>query len=449
MGEGAEQAEVSSQGGESTDGAPAQAEQDEQPEEPHSGEGEGATQVQEHFELFPLETVYHWWDRFERNRQWHQQQKDRLAERKREQLLKQQAKGLKLNMNVVQPEPEGPSVSLRHHDMARPIMWGGRIGGSRAPLVFLQGPSQALANYLRYDPLGPFTGGILEWMYSSHWDWERWGFREDGKEKVLKADWFAIPSSQAETEVFVPRMAKMDKMKRAPPRVEAFAEAFRAVNRETWSIIHDTLAGWRASRGGGRVLDEVAGSFLEHSHFGTIEAQIRWGDTSLLLPSHKDGATSLLHLGVTLGGRRVIRAGVFPSWDSWARSEENVWDEALWEEEHLKEVSMVPGSVYLSSPFCFEHGVRYEETIQHDPVIALQFRFAFRGTTGPDVNAVRNDVEMLDITRVIAGVLKVAADGGYIRLPSLDEVKSAENRLAMASRRARKKEQEAQDGMLQ
>merc|ERR1719464_2330112 len=198
-------------------------------------------------------------------------------------------------------------------------------------------------------------------------------------------------------------------------------------------------------RGRGKILDEVAESFLEHSHFGTIEAQIRWGDTKLRLPSHKDGATSLLHLGLTLGGRRIVRAGWFPSTDVAPKTEENVWDDILWDEEHLQEMKMLPGSCYLSSPFCFEHAVMYEETIQHDPVIALQFRFAFRGMTGPGVNAIRDTNEMLDITKIIAGALKVAADGGYVRLPTLEEVKSAETRLAMAARRNRKSEQLAKE----
>ena len=133
-----------------------------------------------------------------------------------------------------------PPEALRHEDPERPILHGTKIGAARAPIVFLEAGCPEVCTYLRYDPQGPFAGGILEWMYSAHWDWSEWGFAEDG-EKVYKADWFAVPSSKDEADIFVPRLATIKKMRRAPPRVEAFAEAFRAVNREVWAIIHDSL----------------------------------------------------------------------------------------------------------------------------------------------------------------------------------------------------------------
>ena len=103
---------------------------------------------------------------------------------------------------------------------------------------------------------------------------------------------------------------------------------------------------------------------------------------------------------------------------------------------------MAPGRAYLSSPFAFEHAVEYEETVEQDPVMALQFRFAFRDS-GPALNDIRGDDTMNEVTRIIAVALKTAADGGYVRMPSLEEVKSAEARLAAGKRRMRREAERA------
>merc|ERR1712179_230278 len=100
-----------------------------------------------------------------------------------------------------------------------------------------------------------------------------------------------------------------------------------------------------------------------------------------------DGAMSLLHLGLTLGGSRVLRVGAFEAEDSegnvwddngyYVKSREsNVWREDLWNHDDLFDTELVFGSTYLSSPFVFQHGVKHRKCDREDPVITLQCRLA-------------------------------------------------------------------------
>merc|ERR1712079_195845 len=98
-----------------------------------------------------------------------------------------------------------------------------------------------------------------------------------------------------------------------------------------------------------------------------IEAQAGPGFVSKKMQSHKDGATSLLHLGLTLGGRRTVRMGTYKRKDFHPQFRDaNVFDDNAWEERQrleqgeLHKVNMIATSAYISSPFLFEHGVEYE-----------------------------------------------------------------------------------------
>mmetsp|Transcript_93315 Transcript_93315/g.283316 ORF Transcript_93315/g.283316 Transcript_93315/m.283316 type:complete len:228 (-) Transcript_93315:107-790(-) len=211
--------------------------------------------------------------------------------------------------------------------------------------------------------------------------------------------------------------------------------ALRKVNQPCWAAMVEALAALKRAReredeelgqssGRGSLLGTFIECFRNKRHFGVVEAQLRWGNEKLRQPSHMDGATSLLHLGLTLGGRRTLRAGVFPT-HSEASGGKNVWDEAVWSPGHLKDTPMSPGSAYISSPFCFEHAVEYDGCAQTEPMIALMCRFGFPKDLGPLINNMRTD-DMLDITTVLASCLKAVACRGLLRMPSLAEVLQCE-----------------------
>mmetsp|Transcript_42596 Transcript_42596/g.121420 ORF Transcript_42596/g.121420 Transcript_42596/m.121420 type:complete len:469 (+) Transcript_42596:64-1470(+) len=355
---------------------------------------------------------------------------------------------------LLEREPRrGPAkaspVLFAHRFPESPVMYGGWFGQRRAPCVFIEAPCKEVLAYVQDDPLGPFVDiGKKE-------HWERCGFTQDTQESMFKLDWHAVPHLGPEADLFVPRAAKRGRLPRAPPRILAFIMAFRAVNQGCWSVIVDALRGLKLAREAAE--PEYAGSprakllgtliecFKNGRHLGVVEAQVRWGEKDCRMPSHKDGATSLLHLGLTLGGERTFRAGVFGASDSAGNSppragdgkatraeadpERNIWDLERWRPEHLREILMTPGAAYLSSPFLFEHGVEYDaESSQESPIIALQCRFAYPNDLGRHLNNLR-DADVAEIAEVVAEVLKSSSESARLRMPSLNEVIKGEARV--------------------
>merc|ERR1711879_758165 len=97
------------------------------------------------------------------------------------------------------------------------------------------------------------------------------------------------------------------------------------------------------------------------------------GEGNLILPSHRDGAASLLHMGLTLGGCRTLRVGAFAEPNEVSTKEKDVWDTWNWCHigqltRDLKDIKMSKGSAYISAPYCFEHGVRFEEGTRDEPI---------------------------------------------------------------------------------
>eukprot|EP00747_Dinoflagellata_sp_TGD_P032150 gnl/TRDRNA2_/TRDRNA2_135774_c1_seq1.p1 gnl/TRDRNA2_/TRDRNA2_135774_c1~~gnl/TRDRNA2_/TRDRNA2_135774_c1_seq1.p1 ORF type:complete len:454 (+),score=62.33 gnl/TRDRNA2_/TRDRNA2_135774_c1_seq1:194-1363(+) len=334
---------------------------------------------------------------------------------------------------------------FRHNDPQRPFLYGAWCGKLRSPTVLVEAPSHALTTFLREDPEGPFAGTVDDWPADTLDQnsaacsrWQRWGFEIDAREAILKADWHTLPHLGESARLFVPRMGKPGSIQKAPSRYIAFAEAFRVANKSCFDAIVEALKKLAAHAldQHGTVAARLVSSLIEciegKGHFGVVEAQVWWGDEKLLLPSHKDGATSLLHLGVTLGGIRTLRVGTFMSPDEAPDNKwlvEDVWDSWGWSQNGmlaagLKDVRMTRGSCYLSSPWCFEHGVRYEVGSRKEPVIALQCRFAFKPDLGNQVNRNRDDL-MLDISTLIATTLRDYSERGKLRMPTVQEVQVA------------------------
>jgi len=360
-----------------------------------------------------------------------------------------------------------PQVHFAHGDPTHPVVYGGWFGECRAPAVFLQAPSQELVSYILDDPLGPFAS----FKKNGKEQWKKWGFHEDERETIHKADWHAVPHIPGRARVFVPRHAEKAGLMPAPRRVMAFVMALRAVNQPCWNAIIDALVGLRiaheqekkeyATSDQCKVLRSIIDCFRNQRHFGVVEAQVRWGEESRKMPSHKDGATSMLHLGVTLGGHRVLRAGIFkaataignldnrsdesraanegPENQQAELGEKDVWNLDVWKAEHLNDMEMTPGCMYISSPFVFEHAVEYSACDESEPVIALQCRFAFPDELGQILNNMRTK-ETWEVSTIIAEVLKTAGKTNRLRLPTVNEVKQGEKHLQrMDDERAEKR----------
>ncbi|CAE8590988.1 unnamed protein product [Polarella glacialis] len=310
---------------------------------------------------------------------------------------------------------------------------GERCSGSRPPVSFLQATATAeLVEYLLEGGDGPFSGGTDSWPTwfsagppvetASSGRWESWGFEGSPKEPfLLKADWHCVPQWGTRHEAFVPRLGSCASIRRAPLRVTAFMEAFRQVNAACWQAFEDELEhlhsgpskSRRTSSGcppstkfeeeeeeddekeqepGDEDIKWFSGFLLEVLRsgglFGSIEAQVGPAVGWHQMRSHTDGTTGLLHLGLTLQGRRVLQLGLHDSpqlpdnansnnndnntnnnsnnnnsnSNSNRRRDPSVWDSEAWHNfagAHLVQVPMERGSAYLSSPFLFEHGVTY------------------------------------------------------------------------------------------
>ncbi|CAE8646262.1 unnamed protein product, partial [Polarella glacialis] len=210
---------------------------------------------------------------------------------------------------------------------SQPVFFGAQFPGGRAPAAFVEAQTRDLVRYLRADPSGPFVGSADYWHTACLQRspalrgpqgaaelprWQTWGFAADNAEPILKADWQAVPELPDPSDVFTPRSNSFAPLRRAPPRVRAFMSAFRDVNAACWDRIAraleglkvkgeelDRQEGWSEVRGLGRVATVFANALARRSHFGVVEAQV-WSGGCLSMRSHMDGATSMLHLGLTL-----------------------------------------------------------------------------------------------------------------------------------------------------
>jgi len=349
-----------------------------------------------------------------------------------------------LGIAVASAPPRSVGQIFRHHDERQSVAYGIQLPEGRAPLAFAEVVDEELARYLRDDPSGPFAGAAKGPVAE---DLGSWGFGVDKAEPIFKADWHALSFWGDSSDVFVPRKNALTPLPRAPPRVIAFIDAFRQVNSACWKRIVDALGRLREKAGAEeqKELVDIVGIFQRavesRSHFAAIEAQI-WSGGHLVMQSHTDGATAMLHLGLTLGGRRTLRVGKFSERHSPYRDqpmrrrgrrtgdEISVWNDEAYDERDIWDVAQVDGSAYLSLPFCFEHGVQYDSDTSQ-PVMALQCRFAFvNESEALEVNGQRTG-NMREVAETVADALAAAVDHNELRLPSLDEVQAVEAHLAL------------------
>lgn len=333
--------------------------------------------------------------------------------------------------------------TFQHHDETQPIAFGIQLPEGRSPLAFVEATALEVMDYLRDDPRAPFTC-IDEKLGES--GFRKWGFASDSGEPILKTDWHGQSSCGDGAKFFVPRLNALSPMRRAPPRIVAFIEAFRAVNIPCWKRVSEAMehVKKRALIEDNQELCNYADIFsraiTERTHFGGVEAQV-WRGGELVMKSHTDGAMGLLHLGLTLGGRRTLRVGKFSEQHSPYRSQESrrrgkrpgdevsVWNPAAYHKDELWDVEQVGGSAYLSLPFSFEHGVQYNKGNVADPVIALQCRFAFISEAEAlEVNGQRTG-NMRVIAEAMAEALSAAVDRSELRMPSLHEISALEAQL--------------------
>jgi len=319
------------------------------------------------------------------------------------------------------------SRRFRHFDPEWPLQAGIYFDGRRAPLVFALAESEQLTAYIRSDPLGPFAQELI-WpdailsserqAYENETDapcapgqWTAWGFQFSGKEQyLLKADWHTVNAWGNTCNMFAPRKGANTPCQMAPPRILAFMEAFRAVNEACWQKMVDGIQTVKAECTNKwdeqRLLSILLNAFEQGGHFAAVEVQAGPSLENHNMSWHRDGVSSLLHLAITLGGSRTIQ---FRS------------------PNEMHEVQLGPGSFYLSSPFLFDHGVRYARAGKDTgPLLTLMCRFGFLNEKDTLWAGGEHGPRMHNITEIIATCLKDAIDANEFRLPTLQEVRAWE-----------------------
>eukprot|EP00052_Salpingoeca_macrocollata_P009812 m.77101 g.77101 ORF g.77101 m.77101 type:complete len:310 (-) comp17263_c0_seq5:143-1072(-) len=180
-----------------------------------------------------------------------------------------------------------------------------------------------------------------------------------------------------------------------PLPLRAFTEAFRRIN--------DDLV--RRALRIGQPQAALASLYERGWQFADLAVQIHAADR--IGPEkvgwHIDAFNSMLHLAVSLQGRRALHVEHVPDPAQTEGEKHSYWQ--------------APGDVYLSLPNAFGHGVEYSETAWDSRIIAVQIRFLM---TEEDFA-----MQLQDLTPTVESVAAVLAEGNF-RLPTLQEVLAVE-----------------------
>eukprot|EP00658_Telonema_sp_P-2_P026355 TRINITY_DN20631_c0_g1_i1.p2 TRINITY_DN20631_c0_g1~~TRINITY_DN20631_c0_g1_i1.p2 ORF type:complete len:207 (-),score=29.83 TRINITY_DN20631_c0_g1_i1:333-953(-) len=140
--------------------------------------------------------------------------------------------------------------------------------------------------------------------------------------------------------------------------------------------------------------------------------QVRW---------HFDGPNSLLHMAISLQGSRNLH--YILSQDPTNTVRELFWYPPIvtqgWKHHHV--LPQHDGSLYVTSPFAFEHGVEYPAADWSLPIVAVQCRLLFTAAEAVEVAKFRPSWAMALRER-----LSTQMEAAQLQIPSLDQVLASE-----------------------
>ena len=123
--------------------------------------------------------------------------------------------------------------------------------------------------------------------------------------------------------------------------------------------------------------------------FGDLAVQVHYGDRE---PGvwHNDALNSVLHLGVSVRGKRFLLSRQFEGG-----------------KPRTARVELAAGSVYLSSPALFKHAVEYPSSAYEERILAVQARFLLSVQEYTDLEedwkkcGVRGQQEIADVMKCV------------------------------------------------
>lgn len=216
----------------------------------------------------------------------------------------------------------------------------------------------------------------------------------------------------------------------------AFYDAFRFVNKEIFDRLkHNLLRASSYNKTGKEDVCYVLAKWIERDyHFGDLSIQIHYGQGNKEklvsgMAWHTDAENSLLHLAVTLRGRRVlhsrrIRGNNAGGENSTLRGAGNDGRQQQQQQQRQPMVEVLeeqrPGDVYLSSSTLMRHAPEFFDTDYSTRVIAIHARFLYDSAGVDHFRNVRTKDSWDKMTNVLADTL-AAAD---LRVPTLQQVES-------------------------
>jgi hypothetical protein len=220
-------------------------------------------------------------------------------------------------------------------------------------------------------------------------------------------NWHTVERLPDPSHMFVPMHGRFGTLHRAPSALVAFSAAFRQFNAVVWEELARRLTAADGETSGASLL--FAEALRKQQHFGVWELQYYRGGRHDC-GWHRDGCTSLLHLGVALGGTRQLTTQLSHS---------------PLRDGDKKTATLNVGDVYFSSPALFNHGVVYENCNSGDGAsFSAQLRTCFLDDAIKELNGRRN-ANMYKVAVIVSDTFR----GVKFSLPSLAHVQQFENHM--------------------
>lgn len=223
-----------------------------------------------------------------------------------------------------------------------------------------------------------------------------------------------------------PRWGTLMDKPAAPRRLRAFLAAFREAN-----------AGWlHGVAGASPTLQQLHD---EGSFFADLAVQVHFGEEvpTNKIGWHADGPNSILHLALGLHGHRSLHSLTLSAAEAEAGRTLSPAKNGL-DTVHPQP----PGAAYVSSPYCFLHGVHYPSCSWEGRVVAVQCRLLFATANAPGEAAAKGastsvrksecataatlaQESQMDGHAIMSKVTEALSKARVV-FPSLDAVKAAE-----------------------
>lgn len=209
-----------------------------------------------------------------------------------------------------------------------------------------------------------------------------------------------------------PRSGKNFEKKAAGDFIRGYFEAFRRINNASFSRLEAKLFDSARLRSRAAPLNDTCGivaQWLSHGmHFADISVQMHWGSqiSSTELFWHSDAENSLLHMGLSIKGTRLLHS---------MRS--------LTPTGTVRQVTepQTEGAVYLASSTLMNHAPSYPAVNFNERIIAIQSRFLYTTEELKHFRQQATPESWSSLAAILAEVLSTTE----LHQPTIDDVDDA------------------------